>query len=82
FHVENLGFNKSDDVEYGEERYFPSRIRVWVGPEVGANYVHGLSLGRSTDNGENEVKMQKLMKSSLGKGKSPRVKAAMRMSMR
>lgn len=82
FHVVNLGFNKNDDVDYAEERYFPSRIRVWVGPEVGANYVHGLSLGRSTDNGENEVKMQKIMKGSFGKSKVPRMKAAMRMSTR
>lgn len=82
FHVANLGFNKNDDVDYAEEKYFPSRIRVWVGPEVGANYVHGLSLGRSTDNGENEVKMQKIMKGSFGKSKASRVKAAMRMSTR
>ncbi|KAK9904654.1 hypothetical protein M0R45_000498 [Rubus argutus] len=82
FHVANLGFNKNDDVDFAEEKYFPSRIRVWVGPEVGANYVHGLSLGRSTDNGENEVKMQKIMKGSFGKSKASRVKAAMRMSTR
>ncbi|KAM1031012.1 hypothetical protein FF1_034812 [Malus domestica] len=82
FHVVNLGFNKDDDVDYAEEKYFPSRIRVWVGPEVGANYVNGLSLGRSTDNVEKEVKTQRVMKGGFEKSKVPNMKATARMSTR
>lgn len=82
FHVVNLGFNKNDDVDYAEEKYFPSRVRVWVGPEVGANYVNGLSLGRSTDNGEREVKTQRITKGSFAKSKLPKVKTAGRVSTR
>ncbi|KAH7575350.1 hypothetical protein JRO89_XS02G0089300 [Xanthoceras sorbifolium] len=78
FHVANLGFNKNDDAEYAEERHFPSRIRVWVGPEVGSTYVAGLSLGRSTSNGEREVEMQRIVKGSFGKAKIPHVKARAR----
>lgn len=79
-HVVRLGYNKNDDVEYGEEKHFPSRVRVWVGPEVGASYVSGLSLGRSTDNGEREVETQKVVKGNLGKCKTTRVKAVARTS--
>ncbi|KAH0977895.1 hypothetical protein GBA52_027614 [Prunus armeniaca] len=82
FHVVNLGFNKNDDVDYAEEKYFPSRVRVWVGPEVGANYVNGLSLGRSTDNGEREVKTQRITKGSFAKSKVPKVQSAARVSTR
>ncbi|KAK3035762.1 hypothetical protein RJ639_033464 [Escallonia herrerae] len=74
-HVAKLGFSKDEGNEYTEERHFPSRIRVWVGPEVGASYVSGLSLGRSTDNVEKEMETQKVMKSSFGKTKVPRLKA-------
>lgn len=81
-HVAKLGFNKNDDVEFGEERHFPSRIRVWVGPEVGANYVAGLSLGRSTNNGEKEIEIQNIVKGSFGKSKSPKVKTMGRSSTR
>ncbi|GMN37791.1 hypothetical protein TIFTF001_007104 [Ficus carica] len=86
-HVVKLGYNKDggDDVEFGEERYFPSRIRVWVGPEVGANYVAGLSLGRSSDKyGEREVETQSNVKGSFGTSKisSPKIKAATRTATR
>ncbi|XP_030486357.2 uncharacterized protein LOC115703020 [Cannabis sativa] len=70
-HVVQLGYNKDDDVEFGEEKHFPSRIRVWVGPEVGANYVAGLSLGRSTNNGEREIVAQNIVKGSFENSKSP-----------
>lgn len=79
-HVVKLGYNKNDEVDYGEEKYFPSRIRVWVGPEVGASYVSGLSLGRSTGNGEKEVETQKIVKGNFGKWKMPKVKAMARTS--
>ncbi|KAL0422573.1 UNVERIFIED_CONTAM: hypothetical protein Slati_3280200 [Sesamum latifolium] len=73
-HVVKLGFNKNSDENFLEEKHFPSRIRVWVGPEVGASYVGGLSLGRSTDNMEREMEMQKTLKGSSGKLKVPMVK--------
>ncbi|XP_042489294.1 uncharacterized protein LOC122069363 [Macadamia integrifolia] len=80
FHVSKLSFSTNDNSNgnYDEERHFPSRIRVWVGPEIGATYVAGLSLGRSTDNPEREVKTQKVVKGNFGKSKSsslPRLKA-------
>jgi hypothetical protein len=73
-HVAKLGykFNQSDDVGYADERHFPSRIRVWVGPEVGATYVAGMSLGRSTSNEEKEVEVQKIVKGSFRETKAPR----------
>ncbi|KAJ0025214.1 hypothetical protein Pint_07713 [Pistacia integerrima] len=80
FHVAELGFNKNEEVEYADERHFPTRIRVWVGPEVGSNYVAGLSLGRSTNNGEREVEMQRNLKGSYGNSKIPKVKARARMT--
>ncbi|GLT76691.1 hypothetical protein SLA2020_483360 [Shorea laevis] len=80
FHVARLGFNKNDDADYQEEKHFPSRIRVWVGPEVGSTYVAGLSLGRSTGNGEREVETQRIVKSNVGKSKATKVKARARVS--
>ncbi|KAL5561323.1 hypothetical protein UlMin_031070 [Ulmus minor] len=80
FHVVKLGYNRNDDVEFGEERHFPSRIRIWVGPEVGATYVGGLTLGRSTENREREVQTQKIVKGSLSKTKVPKMKATTRTS--
>ncbi|KAH6833158.1 hypothetical protein C2S53_008101 [Perilla frutescens var. hirtella] len=84
-HVATLGFKKdivnSDEDNFLNEKHFPSRIRVWVGPEVGASYVGGLSLGRSTDNVEREMEMQKTLKGSSGKlKKAPKVKAMARMA--
>ncbi|KAJ8763342.1 hypothetical protein K2173_002225 [Erythroxylum novogranatense] len=82
FHVAKLGFNKNDDVEYAEERHFVSRARVWVGPEVGATYVAGLSLGRSTENGDRKLEVQRLVKGSFGKSKAPMVKTRAKMATR
>ncbi|GMP38455.1 hypothetical protein CsSME_00009696 [Camellia sinensis var. sinensis] len=77
-----LGFNGNEDGDYVDERHFPSRIRVWVGPEVGSTYVTGLSLGRSTDNAEREMEMQRVMKGSFGNLKVPKVKAMARVATR
>lgn len=85
FHIVKLGFNNkngNEDVFHSEETYFPSRIRVWVGPEFGSNYVTSLSLGKSTENPKREVEMQRIMKGSLGKTKAPRIKATSRTSTR
>lgn len=83
FHVVKLGFKKNDqDGDWMDEKYFPSRVRVWVGPEVGANYVGGLSLGRSTDNMEREMEMQKSLKGTYGKSKVPMVKTMARLASR
>nr|GFA14210.1 hypothetical protein [Tanacetum cinerariifolium] len=38
-HVAKLGFNKDEENVYMNERHFPSRVRVWVGPEAGSSYV-------------------------------------------
>ncbi|KAL3515332.1 hypothetical protein ACH5RR_022234 [Cinchona calisaya] len=91
-HVIKLGFknnnhNEDDDDNNNNnvlmnERHFPSRVRVWVGPEIGANYIGGLSLGRSTDNMASEVEMQKVLKGSYGKLKIPKVKGMARMTTR
>ncbi|XP_073024785.1 LOW QUALITY PROTEIN: uncharacterized protein [Primulina eburnea] len=74
-HVGNLGFKKDEDKILLEEKYFPSRIQMWVGPEAGAGYVGGLSLGRSTDNVEREMEIEKILKGSFENSKSPKVKA-------
>ncbi|KAG8368441.1 hypothetical protein BUALT_Bualt15G0045800 [Buddleja alternifolia] len=81
-HVVKLGFKKNSDENFLDEKHFPSRIRIWVGPEVGASYVGGLSLGRSTDNVEREMEMQRTLKGSSGKVKVPKVKAMARMATR
>ncbi|KAF6176226.1 hypothetical protein GIB67_023517 [Kingdonia uniflora] len=73
--VVKLGFNKNDIGEYVKERHFPSRIQLWVGPELGANYVTSLSLGRSTDDPQREVETHKIVKGKFGKSKVPLVKA-------
>ncbi|KAK9112643.1 hypothetical protein Scep_020162 [Stephania cephalantha] len=66
FHLVKLGFVKDDEEgDFVDERYFVSRFRVWVGPEVGATYVGGLSLGRSTENPEGEVEIEKIVKGNL-----------------
>ncbi|KAM7251419.1 hypothetical protein ACFE04_023302 [Oxalis oulophora] len=86
FQVARLGFNNSsksdqeEGTEFSEERHFPSRIRVWVGPDIGSNYVGGLSLGRSTNNEECELEMQREVKGNFGKSKVPQVKTRARMS--
>lgn len=86
-HVVKLGFrskeSEDDDDVFRNEKHFPSRVRVWVGPEIGASYVGGLSLGRSTDNAKREVEMQKTLKGSYGKElKTPKVKGMARMARR
>ncbi|OAY25746.1 uncharacterized protein LOC110605147 [Manihot esculenta] len=81
-HVVKLGFKKNDDVDYSEERHFVSRARVWVGPEVGATYVVGMSLGRSTDNGEREVEMQRAVKGNYEESRAPKVKTRARTTTR
>ncbi|ESQ51056.1 hypothetical protein EUTSA_v10022642mg [Eutrema salsugineum] len=88
-HVSKLGLHKGGGMEnqiadcYSEEKYFPSRVRVWVGPEIGSSHVSGLSLGRSTKNEEREVEVMRVLKGNFGKGKvAPRVKARARMSTR
>lgn len=80
-HVAKLGFKRNDE-GFLNEKHFPSRVRVWVGPEVGASYVGGLSLGRSTDNVERETEVQKTLKGSSGKLKAPKVKAMARTATR
>ncbi|WCJ20974.1 hypothetical protein M5689_003170 [Euphorbia peplus] len=82
FHVAKLGFSKKEEVDYANERHFVSRARVWVGPEIGATYVTGLSLGRSTNNGEREVEMQRVVKGSFEKLKAPKIKTRARMGTR
>ncbi|XP_027366490.1 uncharacterized protein LOC113872841 [Abrus precatorius] len=79
-HVARLGFNQNDDVDFVEEKHFPSRVRVWVGPEIGATYVAGLSLGRSTENRESEVGIQKIVKGNFEKSQVSKVKASARSS--
>ncbi|KAG7640857.1 hypothetical protein ISN44_As02g008910 [Arabidopsis suecica] len=87
-HVSKLGFHKGGvGVEnqiadcYSEERYFPSRVRVWLGPELGSSHVSGLSLGRSTKNEERDIEVTRVLKGNFGKGKvAPRVKARARMA--
>ncbi|CAH2051851.1 unnamed protein product [Thlaspi arvense] len=89
-HVSKLGFhNGGGGVEnkiadcYSEENYLPTRVRVWVGPEIGSSHVSGLSLGRSTKNEEREIEVTRVLKGNFGKGKvAPRVKARARMSTR
>ncbi|KAJ1402882.1 hypothetical protein SESBI_27719 [Sesbania bispinosa] len=81
-HVARLGFNQNDDVDFIEEKHFPSRVRVWVGPEIGATYVAGLSLGRSTENKERELEIQKVVKGNFEKSQVSKVKASARSSRR
>jgi hypothetical protein len=81
-HVARLGFKHGDEVEFAEEKHFPSRARVWVGPEIGATYVAGLSLGRSTENNEREVEIEKIVKGNFEKSTISKVKASAKSSRR
>lgn len=91
-HVARLAFARRDpphgardgDEPAGpaNERHFPSRVRVWVGPELGSAGVFCLSLGRSTENPEREVEREQTINGSFGESKFPRVKAAARTSSR
>lgn len=78
-HVARLGFSQNDDVDFVEEKHFPSRVRVWVGPEIGATYVGGLSLGRSTENKESEVEVKRIVEGNFEKSQ---VKTSARSSRR
>ncbi|CAA7393533.1 unnamed protein product [Spirodela intermedia] len=91
--VARLGFGKGeteeDDPAGGaavapppDERHFPSRVRVWVGPELGSAGVSCLSLGRSTENPEREMEREQTVKAGLGDSKFPRVKAVARTTAR
>lgn len=98
--VVRLGFRKDDadaneeDVEddvMDGERHFPSRIRLWVGPQFGASYATGPSLGRSTGNPERDVEVTRTVKGAFSGatklangngGVPPRIKAKMRSSVR
>ncbi|KAL2939160.1 Na(+)/H(+) antiporter NhaA 3 [Bienertia sinuspersici] len=79
-HMVKLGFNNDNDVEFNEELYFPSRVKFWVGPEIGSSYVTSLSLGKSVVNTEREVETQKTVKGNFGKTKIPKVKTTSRTS--
>ncbi|KAJ0801084.1 hypothetical protein HanPI659440_Chr03g0112711 [Helianthus annuus] len=82
-HVAKLGFGKGEENNvYMYERHFPSRVRIWVGPEAGASYVSSLTLGRSTDNIEKETETQKVLKGSFGETKVPKMKAMTRTTTR
>ncbi|KAI3805029.1 hypothetical protein L1987_27025 [Smallanthus sonchifolius] len=81
-HMAKLGFGKNEENIYMHERHFPSRVRVWVGPESGASYVTSLSLGRSTDNIEKETETQRILKGSFGETKVPKMKAMTRTTTR
>ncbi|KAD4179260.1 hypothetical protein R6Q59_022864 [Mikania micrantha] len=81
--VTKLGFGKNEESNiYMHEKHFPSRVRVWVGPECGASYVTSLTLGRSTDNIEKETETQKILKGSFGETKVPKMKAMTRTTTR
>ncbi|KAJ1280885.1 hypothetical protein BS78_04G266400 [Paspalum vaginatum] len=85
------GTSKEDeeDAAMDGESYFPSRVRVWVGPRFGASYATGPSLGRSTGNPDRDVEMTRIVKGAFsgatklaGGGAAPRLKAKMRSSAR
>ncbi|KAK1276919.1 hypothetical protein QJS04_geneDACA001675 [Acorus gramineus] len=80
FHVVRLGYGKGGGGAETEERHFPSRVRVRVGPEPGSGYATGLSLGRSTANPVHEVETRHSLKGVLGNAKTNpgRMKAASR----
>ncbi|PKA58151.1 hypothetical protein AXF42_Ash012874 [Apostasia shenzhenica] len=85
-HVTSLGFGQTEEWEIvGGERHFPSRVRVKVGPEAGAGYAVGPSLGRSTGNPERVLESTRKVKGVFGfhKGSpSPAVRAKARWSER
>ncbi|KAF8698834.1 hypothetical protein HU200_035093 [Digitaria exilis] len=74
-----------DDVAMDGERHFPSRIRLWVGPRLGASYATGPSLGRSTGNPERDVETTRTVKGAFFAtklGAAPGMKAKARSSAR
>ncbi|XP_042447535.1 uncharacterized protein LOC122032320 [Zingiber officinale] len=87
-HVVRLRFGRRKD-EVGKEEqevdaelHFPSRARVWVGPELGASYATGPSLGRSSGNPERELEAARTLKGRFGGGKAAGVKATARTATR
>ena len=80
--VAKLGFGGGDDAASTaapDERHFPSRMRFWVGPELGGATVSCLSLGRSTANPEREIEREQTAEGGYdGSSKFPRVKAVAR----
>ncbi|CAL9174832.1 unnamed protein product [Musa hybrid cultivar] len=83
--VVRLRFGRRNDVDDGvleAERHFPSRARVWVGPELGSSYATGPSLGRSSGNREQEVEATRTVKGRFGEGKAAGVKATARTATR
>ncbi|KAF8729045.1 hypothetical protein HU200_018357 [Digitaria exilis] len=93
--VSRLSFRKDDDDEAEDaagadvamdgERHFPSRIRLWVGPRLGASYATGPSLGRSTGNPERDVETTRTVKGAFFAtklGVAPGMKAKARTSVR
>lgn len=82
-HLARLGFSQNDDVDdFVEEKHFPSRVRVWVGPEIGSTYCAGLSLGRSTENKECEVETKRIVEGNFEKSQGSNVKALAKSSRR
>ncbi|XP_078430291.1 uncharacterized protein LOC144702213 [Wolffia australiana] len=83
--VAKLGFGGGGGQETAapDERHFPSRVRFWVGPELGRAGVSCLSLGRSTMNPEREVEREQAAEGGFdGSSKFPRMKAVTRSSGR
>ncbi|CAL9115944.1 unnamed protein product [Musa textilis] len=79
--VVRLRFGRRKDGEDGDleaERHFPSRARVWVGPELGSSYATGPSLGRSSGNPEREVEATCTVKERIREGKAAGVKVTAR----
>ncbi|KAJ3673033.1 hypothetical protein LUZ60_006407 [Juncus effusus] len=93
-HVVKLGYRKKDideseieeeeeEVEIETERHFPSRVRVWIGPEPGSAYATGPSLGRSSGNPEREVETMRTIKGGFSNAiKTNGIKAKVRSSAR
>ncbi|CAL9755663.1 unnamed protein product [Musa acuminata subsp. burmannicoides] len=87
--VVGLRYGRSKDEETGSEaddlegeRHFPSRARVWVGPELGTPYATGPSLGRSSGNPERQIEATRTVKGRFGSGKAAGIKAAARTATR
>ncbi|CAN6482441.1 unnamed protein product [Victoria cruziana] len=74
--VSQLRFNGSELL--CDEKHFPSRIHIALGPKLGSSYVVTTSLGRSTPNNEKEIKSQKTIKGNFVKTKFPTLKSTAR----
>ncbi|XP_031494084.1 uncharacterized protein LOC116260129 [Nymphaea colorata] len=78
--VSQLRFNGSELL--CDEKHFPSRVCITLGPELGSSYVVSTSLGRSTPNHEKEIKAQKTIKGNFVKTKLPILKTTARTATR